>query len=500
MEQSKEVLDFLRDKFTDDNLFLWMQKETAALLYKMYELALYSARQAERAFNFERGHTQRRFIPEGTWSSLHEGLLAGERLEFALSRMEKAYLDENVREYELTKHFSLRLHFPFAYVQLRTTGYCEIDIPEWMFDIDYPGHYMRRIKNVTLTIPCVTGPYTGVHCRLTLLSSKTRIDPRLPSPTSECCSHGKNREACLLCGDDSRIVRQYGAREAIATSSGQNDSGMLELNFRDERYLPFEFLGAVSRWRIELPPENNYFDLDTVTDLVLNLNYTAREGGEMLRREAFDCAKGHLPGDGWSFFDIRHDFPDAWRLYRDVCTGHEERERRLKLRLHRNMFPFLPEHPDVCISGFVLLFETEDHCLCCEHVIKYLPACGDEEHEEHECKEIRCVPVDADRPDLFCGIIPVARLDPFSRDTEPRHVSFRFSKDCGEIVKIFLLCHYEAKRRHKDPCCHENARRHGRSDDCEDAEKIKPHIKEFKDYCGGGHTSDADHNKKEEGY
>ena len=46
-----------------------------------------------------------------------------------------------------------------------------------MFDLDYPGMYMRRIKNVSLTIPCVTGPYTGVHCRLTLLSSTTRIDP-----------------------------------------------------------------------------------------------------------------------------------------------------------------------------------------------------------------------------------------------------------------------------------------------------------------------------------
>ena len=43
--------------------------------------------------------------------------------------MEQAYLDENVREYELTKHFSLRLDFPLAYLQLRLTGACEIEIP-----------------------------------------------------------------------------------------------------------------------------------------------------------------------------------------------------------------------------------------------------------------------------------------------------------------------------------------------------------------------------------
>jgi Tc toxin complex TcA C-terminal TcB-binding domain len=105
----------------------------------MYELALQTGRQAERAFNVERGHTTRRFIPEETWNDLHEGLMAGERLELALRRMDQAYRDENIREYELTKHISLRLHFPMAYLRLRATGSCEIELPEWMFDLDYPA-------------------------------------------------------------------------------------------------------------------------------------------------------------------------------------------------------------------------------------------------------------------------------------------------------------------------------------------------------------------------
>ena len=108
--------------------------------------------------------------------------------------MEKAYLDENRREYELTKHISLRLQFPMAYLRLRTTGRCEIGIPEWMFDLDYPGQYMRRIKDVTLTLPCVTGPYTGVHCRLTLLSSRTRIHPEVRPPAHHCCCDGERAQ------------------------------------------------------------------------------------------------------------------------------------------------------------------------------------------------------------------------------------------------------------------------------------------------------------------
>src|SRR5207244_2335254 len=127
IENAAEVHDFLRDKFTNHGLYLWLQQETAAIYYQMYEMALHCARQAERAFNFERGHTARRFIPAEIWDNLHEGLLSGERLQLAVRHMEKAYYDENVREYELTKHISLRLHFPMAFLHLRDTGYCEVE-------------------------------------------------------------------------------------------------------------------------------------------------------------------------------------------------------------------------------------------------------------------------------------------------------------------------------------------------------------------------------------
>jgi hypothetical protein len=419
-EQSTEILNFLRDKFTSDRLFLWLQKETAGLYRQMYELALQGARQAERAFNFERGHTTRRFIPESTWDTLHEGLLAGERLELALRRMEKAYLDENIREHELTKQFSLRLQFPGAYLRLRTTGYCEIDIPEWMFDLDYPGHYMRRIRNISVTLPCVTGPYTGVHCRLTLLSSMTRVDPSIRPPAQHCCRDRQDRNGYEACPEDPRIVRQYAARESIATSSGQNDSGMFELNFREERYLPFEFLGAICRLRIELPPENNYFDLESLSDLVIQMNYTSREGGPALRRAASESAQGRLPGDGWAFFDVRTDFPDAWQVFR---TG---RERKLDLKFRRNLFPFIPGAPERCLSEFILVFETEDtRHLGCTHV-EFMA------RPDGECEEIKCVPA-TEWPGLHYGSI---RTPPNPIEVT---VTFRFPEDCAKIKRVFVF-------------------------------------------------------------
>ena len=81
---------------------------------------------------------------------------------------------------------------------------------------------MRRIKNISLTIPCVVGAYTNVNCTLTLLSNKTR--------------HQEHRWRSVypekLYVEDDRFVTNFAAMQSIATSHPQNDSGMFELNFR----------------------------------------------------------------------------------------------------------------------------------------------------------------------------------------------------------------------------------------------------------------------------
>ncbi|MBK9227460.1 MAG: hypothetical protein IPL67_10510 [Ignavibacteria bacterium] len=84
-------------------------------------------------------------------------------------RMETSYLDKNKREYELTKHVSLAMLDPLALVRLRATGVCDFDIPEALYDIDHAGHYFRRIKSVSISIPCIAGPYTSISAKLSLV-------------------------------------------------------------------------------------------------------------------------------------------------------------------------------------------------------------------------------------------------------------------------------------------------------------------------------------------
>lgn len=433
IEQSAEVRDFLRDKFTNHDLYLHLQQETAALYQQLYELALHAARQAQRAFNYERGHTARTFLPEESVADLRENLQAGDRMQVALRRMEHAYLDENVREYELTKHFSLRRDFPLEFLRLQATGSCEIELAEWMFDLDY-SHYLRRIRNVSLTIPCVVGPYNGVHARLTLLSSSTRTSPELVRPAAECCSDDKPRNGYVALPDDPRIVNEYTATEAIATSTGQNDTGMFELNFRDERKLPFEFRGAVSRWRLEMWPENNQFDLDTVADVVLHLNYTAREGGEVLRQAASEIARRELRAAGLRYFDVRHDMPDAWAQFQS--DGREEGTRRLAVRLSRHMFPFLPAGQDIRVERLDLFFEAAPEARpSVHHRVRFLSS------DTCSAREVHCV-AGADWPDLYHGVLDDAALEPLTR-SDPREVGqFLFPEGLRGVSRVFLFCHY----------------------------------------------------------
>jgi hypothetical protein len=210
---------------------------------------------------------------------MRKGLLAGDRLLHDLRRMEVAYLHGRQRSYEITKHISLGLLDPLALLSLRETGACIVNIPEWLFDLDHPGHYRRRIQSVSVTVPSVTGPYTSVNMRLTLLRSTVR---RSPDP-------GADYRAKRF--DDPRFVDVVGAGQSIVTSSGQDDSGLFESSLRDERYLPFEGAGAISQWRLELDPETNAFDLETVSDVILHMRYVAAEAGERMRAAAKDATR-----------------------------------------------------------------------------------------------------------------------------------------------------------------------------------------------------------------
>lgn len=338
-----EIEDHLRRKFTNKELYDWMVSQLATVYFQSYQLAFDLAKRAEQCFRYELGVKDTNFIQFGYWDSLKKGLLSGERLTHDLQRIEAAYLEQNRRHFELTKHVSMALVDPLGLARLRETGECFVDLPEALFDLDHPGHYLRRVKSVSMSIPAVTGPYSGVHCTLTLLENSVR--------TSNLVGEGYFRNPDGT--PDPRFEDQVAGVQSIATSHGREDTGLFQLDFRDERYLPFEGAGAISRWRISLPSETNDFDLRTISDLVLHVRYTAKDGGELLRSEASKAVVETLPRTGIRVFNARSEFPDAWTRFLHPPNAVDDQ--KLHLNLANDLFPFFARGRQITVQRIELL-------------------------------------------------------------------------------------------------------------------------------------------------
>lgn len=331
IKNAQEIDAFLNEKFTNQDLYTWMQGEISRVYYDCYKFAFDIAKKAEQTMKYELMSKELddiNFIKFNYWDSGRKGLLSGEALYLDLKRMEMAYHDYNKREYEMTKHVSLQQLDPKSLLQLKVKGSCEITIPEWLFDMDCPGHYMRRIKTVSLSIPCVAGPYTSINCTLSLLKSTVRKSP-IPGD-----NYARSQES-----EDDRFKDYFGTIQSIVTSNAQNDSGLFETNLRDERYLPFETAGAESTWKLELPSDIKQFDYNSISDVILHLRYTSREGGAQLKSKAVLHIQNDIVTDAKASglvrsFSLKHDFPTEWY---DFTSSIEN----LKISVKKEHFPYV---------------------------------------------------------------------------------------------------------------------------------------------------------------
>lgn len=344
-ENASALDEMMRTKYTNRELYDWTVGQISTIYFQSYRLAYELAQRAERAFRRELGLQESSFVQFGHWDSLKQGLVAGERLHLDLQRMDSAYLDQRSREYELTRHVSLAQLDPTALVLLRQTGECFVSLPEALFDLDCAGHYLRRIQSVSLSIPCVTGPYTSVNCTLRQLKSSIRY-------TSELGVRPYARQP-----DDLRFGDTVGTTESIVTSSGVTDGGVFELNARDERYLPFEGSGVISDWHLALPADFRQFDYDTIADVVMHIQYTARDGGPDLKKKALEelvvLVNDMVLADGRQglalLLSARRDLAHQWPRFLNPPAG----DQTLTIDLTQNRLPYL-------FTGRQILIDTAD--------------------------------------------------------------------------------------------------------------------------------------------
>ncbi|KAF2469532.1 uncharacterized protein BDR25DRAFT_304310 [Lindgomyces ingoldianus] len=313
VDQANEVNEFLRSKYTNEELYIWMESRTRSLYNDTYNLAYDLAKRAEKCFQFERPQmATSSYIEFGYFTSARDGLLAGESLYLGLKRLEAACQENLGHDFEVTKHISVRQWAPMALIEFREKGTFMLELPEILFDMDCPGHYMRRIVSVNVSIPCVAGPYAGINCTLRLLNHSMRTTPRANSKSD----YHRAQEG----EDDDRFITTNLPISAVVLSGAQADSGRFDQ--LPERYNPFEGAGAISTWSFTLPSAIHSFDYSSITDVVLTLRYTALDGGDKLRKVASDVVADYMKvmlgagapeGKGlFTYFDLRTDFASEW--------------------------------------------------------------------------------------------------------------------------------------------------------------------------------------------
>jgi hypothetical protein len=294
-----------------------MLGQLSGVYFQAYKVSFDAAQQAERAYRFERGEPSASFVEFSYWDSLKKGLFAGERLLVDLRRMESSHVEGDRRALEVMRNVSLRDDFPLAFEELVATGRCQIAITEHLLDGDFPGHYFRRTKSVSLTAVGVTRPHSNVNCTLTLLENRIRTDANASGSYAQTDDN-----------DDPRFLVNFAPVQAVATSRPSADAGVFDLRFDDDRYLPFEGSGAVSTWRIDLHQADNSLDIGELDDLILTLAYTARNGGAALEAAARasrekGLARGDAKPPAQHTLNVKRDLAAQWKRLAEAPPGQE---------------------------------------------------------------------------------------------------------------------------------------------------------------------------------
>ena len=306
IQQNKDIADYLQHKFTNEALYQWLSGRIAALYHQQYQLALETAVLAQKAYQFEL-NSEQEFINIIYWDSTHRGLLAGESLLSSLVSMEqsyKTYLSD--RKLEIEKTISLKDLNSQALIDFKTKGDCTFLLTQKLFDHDFPGHYQRQIKSISISIPAIIGPYQNIHATLSQSHNSVAL-----SADIEAVKYllGHSIQAPKSARQDWRN------NQKIAISRGIEDSGLFQLDFKDELYLPFENTGVVSTWNLSMPLENNKIDYSSISDVIINIRYTAIDGGKDFSDQVNESLANSADYPTALYYDLARSFSSNWQTF-----------------------------------------------------------------------------------------------------------------------------------------------------------------------------------------
>lgn len=349
-EHAEAVVEFLHNKFANVELYEWMSDVLGEIYNYFLQQATAMAQLALNQLAFERQERPPALIKNDYWQAPSDigtqndnqdepdrlGITGSARLTQAITKLDLHAFETNKRKLQLVESLSLAKLFPYEFQLFRETGVLPFATPMLLFDQSFPGHYLRLIKSISLSVVGLIPPTYGIRATLS--------------------SAGISR---VVTGDVVfRAIEVRRPSEMIAFTSTNNATGLFELQPENEFLAPFESVGVDTNWLLQLPKAANRFDFNTIYDVIFTLQYTALYSSDYQRQVIQDLDRTLSAERAYSF---KQEFPDLWyNLHQPEALVDEANDNiHVQFTIDRSHFP--PNLENLSIDHIVLYFvRSED--------------------------------------------------------------------------------------------------------------------------------------------
>ncbi|HEK0908207.1 TPA: hypothetical protein SMQ04_002992 [Pseudomonas putida] len=281
--------EVMQSVFASHTTYLWLIGRLSEIYSTAYDATTSLCLMAENCLRYELGDFTSRWIRTDGWLDNWRGMLAGEALERDLMQMDVAAIRDNHRPLDIRKDFSLLALTGWTATQLHE----QLDndeilfaLPARLFDIDFPGHYLRRLERITLAFEISgSGSSKPISAMLYQTSNKVLLEADI---------EGARHLYSPSQGSPKHVLRDLRPNQSIALWSVKEVSRNFDLqpSVPDKaRYQPFEGTGLISSWRLAFPggARNNpelYKDNECrLKDITITVSYSAVDGSTAFRDE-----------------------------------------------------------------------------------------------------------------------------------------------------------------------------------------------------------------------
>jgi len=356
VEHAEATLDFLSTKFTNVDLYDWMGKVLEGVYAYFLQQATATAKMAQNQLAFERQTLPPGFIVDDYWdvptdsmavatvgsgSADRRGMTGSARLLQDITKLDQYAFETDKRKLQITRTFSLAHLASVEFQRFRESGVLTFMTPMELFDRDFPGHYLRLIKEVRVSVIALTPSTEGIRATVT--------------------SSGVSR--VVIGGDVFQGVAVRREPEVIAFSGTRDANGLFQLQPNDRFMKPFEASGVEMLWELRLPKESNQFDYGTIADVLFTIDYTALHDyayQQQVLRTMPPFHSADLPISFRSaladqFYQLGHPEP----VFNEE-TGLEEQQGDVTVSFTMGRSDFPPNLKGIRIREFKLYFATAD--------------------------------------------------------------------------------------------------------------------------------------------